>query len=347
LIEGRRAFLQGKLDRAALRTVEDAAIADCVAMQEAVGLQAVTDGEYRRSSWREGFFENVDGFSADRVEATFTFCLADGSTRRARPIPRVVGKLSRRSGIATEEFRFLSKLTRRTAKLTLPAPSVMHWFGGDSILDRAIYRDTECYMRDVVAILREEVTELAALGCRHLQFDEVALPLMCDPGIRAQIADRGEDADRLIDLYVRVINEAIAARPADMVVCVHMCRGNEGDGMGGGGYRPIGKRAFGGLNVNGFFLEYDTPRAGDFTPLAEMPTDRTIALGLISTKKRELETIEELHRRVDEAAHHFDKDRLCLSPQCGFASGFQYDRLTIADERAKLERLLEAANVIW
>jgi 5-methyltetrahydropteroyltriglutamate--homocysteine methyltransferase len=347
LKDARRAFLSGRLDRAALKPIEDEAICRAVAMQERMGFQAVTDGEFRRTSWREGFFENVDGFSAARQESDFIFRLADGSTRRARPIPHVVAPLRRRSGIATDELTFVAAITKKVVKIALPAPSVMHWFGGDAILARSIYPDAAAYLAAVTSIYREEIADLARLGCSYLQLDEVALPIMCDPAIREQISRRGEKADDLVDLYIAAINGAIRDRPSSMTVCLHMCRGNEGDGMGSGGYEPIAERLFSSLEVNGYFLEYDTPRAGDFSPLRFMPRDKIVALGLMSTKLRRLESVDELQRRVDEASALLDLDRLCLCPQCGFASGFQYDRLTEDDQERKLARLIEAAAVIW
>ena len=187
LKDARQAFLDGKLDRSTLQEAEDKAIRDVISMQERLGLQAITDGEFRRTSWREGFFENVDGYSPDRQASDFIFHLADGSTRRARPIPRVISRLRRRNGIATREFAFLSKLTSKFAKVTLPAPSVVHWFGGDAVLDRAIYPDAEHYLSDVSAIYREEIADLAQLGCTYLQLDEVALPIMSDPTVCNQI----------------------------------------------------------------------------------------------------------------------------------------------------------------
>jgi methionine synthase II (cobalamin-independent) len=347
LKNARREFLDGRLARPALRGIENKAISDVVTMQERIGLPAVTDGEFRRTSWREGFFENVDGFSPDREESDFIFRLSDGATRRARPIPRVISKLSRRNGIATDEFDFVSKMTKKVVKITLPAPSVMHWFGGDAVLDRSVYPDAQHYLADVSKIYRQEIADLAQRGCTYLQLDEVALPIMCDPSIRDQIAQRGEDANELVGLYISTLNEAIRDRPTSMTVCLHMCRGNEGEGMGSGGYEPIAERLFNSLKVDGYFLEYDTTRAGDFSPLRMIPPEKIVALGLISTKLKQVETVDDLRRRVDEASAFIPLDYLCLCPQCGFASGFQYDRLTLDDQERKLLRLVEAADAIW
>jgi 5-methyltetrahydropteroyltriglutamate--homocysteine methyltransferase len=344
----RRAYLQGAADKAQLRAAEDACIAEVVALQERVGLAAITDGEFRRTSFREGLFEHVDGFSKERYDTDFSFAYDNGTVRRATPVPKVVRRLKRREGIATEELRFLRTLTKGTAKICLPAPSVVHWFIGDAVLSEGVYDSARAYLADVSAIYRAELAELAALGCTYVQFDEVAIPIMCDPAVQATIARRGENHLDLVDLYVDALNDAIRGRPAGMTACIHMCRGNEGvAGMGSGGYDPIAERVFGRLEVDGYLLEYDTPRAGDFAPLRLMPRDKIVALGLISTKVRDLEPIDVLRRRVDEASAHVDMDRLCLSPQCGFASAFHYDRFTIADEERKLAHLVAAADAIW
>lgn len=344
----RRAFLKGEVARDRLREVEDACIRDVVALQERIGLQAITDGEFRRTSFREGLFEHVDGFSKERYETDFAFTYQNGVVRRATPVPKVVSRLKRREGIATEEFGFVRRLTDATVKICLPAPSVVHWFIGDAALSQGVYASARDYMADVAAIYRAELAELAALGCTYVQFDEVAIPIMCDPAVQEIIAQRGENHLDLVDLYVDAVNEAIRDRPAGMTACIHMCRGNEGvAGMGSGGYDPIAERVFGRLAVDGYLLEYDTPRAGDFEPLRYMPRDKIVALGLISTKERALEPIDELRRRVEEASTYVDMDRLCLCPQCGFASAFHYDRFTLADQERKLAHLVAAAAAIW
>jgi len=348
LREARQAHLAGKLSAAALRETEDRHIRDVIAMQERVGLQAVTDGEFRRTSFREVLFDNVEGFSQERIETDFAFSYADGSTRRATPVPKVVAPLRRRGAMAAGDFGFLKSHTKRTAKAMLPAPSFAHWFIGDKALSGTIYKDTVSYMADVAAVYREEVAALAALGCTYLQIDEVPIPVMSDPKVQAIIAKRGEDYRALIDLYVDAINAAIADRPADMAVAVHMCRGNEGvAGLGSGGYAPIAERVFGRLAVDGYLLEFDTPRAGDFAPLRYLPQGATAVLGLMSTKERALESKDDLKRRVDEAAAVIGIERLGLCPQCGFATAYHYDRLTIDDEERKLALLVEVANEIW
>lgn len=347
LIEARAQHLAGKLDPDALRVVEVTCIREAIAMQERVGLQAVTDGEFRRSTWRNGFFLNVDGFAEEWEESTFDFKLDGGKTQKTAPVPRVVGKLKRRSGIATGEFEFVKAATGRTPKVTLPAPSVMHFFRGDVAVDRAVYPDVREYMADVSAIYREEIADLAALGCTYIQFDDVALPILCDPENQASVRARGEDADSLVDLYIDAMNDALRDRPEGIAICMHMCRGNVGAGIASGGYEPIAERMFNRLKVDGMFLEYDTERAGDFTPLRFAPPHLRIALGLVSTKVREVEDPDTLKRRIDEAAKYAELDQLGLCPQCGFASGFKNARLSLDDEERKLANMVEVARQVW
>jgi 5-methyltetrahydropteroyltriglutamate--homocysteine methyltransferase len=230
----------------------------------------------------------------------------------------------------------------------LPAPSLAHWFIGDRVFAGSPYTSACEYMADIARIYREEIAELGALGCTYLQIDEVPIPVICDPGVQATIAGRGEDAMALVDLYVDTINDAIRERPPGMTAVVHMCRGNEGvGGLGSGGYDDIAERVFGRLKVDGYLLEYDTPRAGDFAPLRFLPEGAIAVLGLVSTKVAELESKDDLKRRVEEAARVVDLDRLGLCPQCGFASLYRYDRLGADVQERKLELLVATARDIW
>ena len=348
LREARQAHLEGRLPAAELHALEDRLIREAVAMQERVGLKVVTDGEFRRTSFREVLFESMDGFSKERVETDFAFSYADGSTRRATPVPKVVSRLARSGSMAAGDFRFLKTATNATPKVMLPAPSLAHWFVGDRVFAGSPYADAREYMADIARIFREEIAELAALGCTYVQIDEVPLPVMCDAGVQATIAARGEDATALADLYVDTINDAIRDRPPGMTVVVHMCRGNEGvAGLGSGGYDAVAERVLGRLQVDGYLLEYDTPRAGDFAPLRFLPKDAIAVLGLVSTKALELESRDALRRRVDEAARVVDLDRLGLCPQCGFASLYRYDRMGLELQERKLELLVATARDIW
>jgi 5-methyltetrahydropteroyltriglutamate--homocysteine methyltransferase len=348
LREARQAHLEGRLPAAELHALEDRLIRDAVAMQERVGLQVVTDGEFRRTSFREVLFESMEGFSRERVETDFSFAYADGSSRRATPVPKVVSRLKRSGSMAAADFAFLKTATNATPKVMLPAPSLAHWFVGDRVFAGSPYADAREYMADIARIYREEIAELAALGCSYVQIDEVPIPVTCDPAVQAIIARRGEDAMALIDLYVDTINDAIRDRPPEMTVAVHMCRGNEGvAGLGSGSYDAVAERVFGRLKVDGYLLEYDTPRAGDFAPLRFLPKDAIAVLGLISTKVPELESADTLKRRVDEAARVVDLDRLGLCPQCGFASLYRYDRMGLDLQERKLELLVATAREIW
>lgn len=347
LRQAREAWMAGKLPKPELEAIEDECIREAAAMQERAGLRSVSDGEFRRDSWRDSFFNNIDGFSSEREEADFEFRLGAGRIQRARPVPRVTGRLERRRGIATREFEFLRSATRGTPKVTLPAPSVMHFFRGQRSIDPGIYSDVRAFMADVSRIYREELRDLASLGCSYVQFDEVALPIMCDPGARELIERRGESPEDAIDLYIAALNDAVRDRPAGMTVCLHMCRGNVGEGMGSGGYEPIAERVFNEVAVDGFLLEYDTSRAGDFAPLRFMPGEKIVALGLVSTKQREIEPRDVIKARVEDAARYVPLERLCLCPQCGFASGFRTARMTIDEQARKLENMVIAAEAIW
>jgi 5-methyltetrahydropteroyltriglutamate--homocysteine methyltransferase len=348
LRDARQAHLEGRLPAPELGAIEDRLIRKVVALQERVGLQAVTDGEFRRTSFREVLFESISGFSTERVETDFSFSYADGSSRRATPVPRVVSRLQRSGSMAAADFKFLKTATKATPKVMLPAPSLAHWFVGDRVFAGSPYADARDYMADIARIYREEIVELASLGCTYVQIDEVPIPVICDAGVRATIAKRGEDPLALVDLYVDTINDAIRERPASMTVVVHMCRGNEGvAGLGSGGYEAIAERVFGRLKVDGYLFEYDTPRAGDFAPLQFLPREVIAVLGLVSTKVTELESKDTLKHRVDEAARVIDLDRLGLCPQCGFASLYRYDRMGLDVQARKLELLVATARDIW
>ena len=347
LIDAHAAAAAGKLPPAELRALEDEAIRDAVAMQERVGLRAVTDGEMRRNNWRDRFFERVDGWSSTRIPSSFIFAEYSGEERRGMPIPTVVGELRRRESLTADDFAFLKPLVRQTAKATLPSPSANHFFSGDRGFAGSRYRDRGEFFAAVTAIYREEIADLAAKGCTYLQIDEVPVAVLCDPKNQAIVRARGEDPDTLIDDYIAAINDAVRGRPASMTVCVHLCRGNAGHGQASGGYDPVARRLFGALDVDGFFLEYDTERAGSFAPLASVPKGKKVVLGIISTKLRALEDAGAVKRRIGEAARHLDLGQLCLSPQCGFASSFQTDRMSAGDEERKLAHLVRIAREVW
>jgi 5-methyltetrahydropteroyltriglutamate--homocysteine methyltransferase len=325
--------------------IQDECIRDAVSMQEEIGLEVVTDGEFRRGSYWGRFVERTAGleirpallrFRDDRgEEVDFTAPYATAPMRRTRPL-------------ALDEFEFLRKTTHVTGKITLPAPSTMHFFRFSDFADRKAYTGGERFFADLVAVYREEIADLARSGARYIQFDEVAIALLCDPAIRAKVESAGGDPDALLGDYIDAINGAVSACPAGVIVGVHMCRGNfRGRYLADGGYESVAERFFAGTNADHFLLEYDTPRAGDFAPLRFVPSGKGVVLGLISSKTPVLESMNELQRRADEAAKHIALDRLAIGPQCGFASTAAGNPLTQADQRAKLRLVVDAARAIW
>ncbi len=345
LLTARRAFDEGTLAAEALRAMEDRWIGEAVALQERIGLLSVTDGEYRRIIYFGHFPAAVSGFT--EMEAELEFHGADG--RRMRYMtPVVTGRLRRLRGIATDEYRYLATLTHRTIKVTLPSPCSQHAFRWrEGVSDKA-YPDLDAFFDDVVRVYRQELAALAALGATYVQLDDVSLPLLCDPAHRARWQARGWDPDALVERYVRLVNAALAGRPAGLTVGIHLCRGNnQGKWMGEGGYDAVAERIFGGLAVDAFFLEYDSPRAGSFEPLRFLPRSRRVVLGLVSTKTPALESPDTLRARVDEASRRVPLERLALSPQCGFASTAPGNPLTPADQEAKLRLVVETAARIW
>jgi len=344
----RQAFRQhgaGEIDDAAYRAVQDRCIREAVAMQEAVGLEVTTDGEFRRGSYWGRFVERMHGFAIK--PALFKF-RDDAGHEVAFTAPYAVDKIRRAQPLALDEFAFLREATRATAKITLPAPSTMHFYRCGDFAAPEAYRDVDAFFADLAAAFRAEIAALGDAGCRYVQLDEVAVALLCDSAIRAQVEAAGSAPDRLVDLYIDAINKAVAGRPGDMVVGVHMCRGNfKGHYLAAGGYGSVAERFFANTDVDHFLLEYDTPRAGDFAPLRFVPKDKGVVLGLVSTKTSVLEDIDELKRRVDEAARAIDIERLAIGPQCGFASTVAGNPLGAADQRAKLALVVRAAAEIW
>ncbi len=348
LIEARKAFAAGKLPLAELRPLEDSAIIEAIALQERVGLKSVTDGEMRRLTWRDGFFESVHGFSNERVQSSFTFTEASGEKRPGLPVPKISGRLSRHKAITADDFAFLASRTKQTAKATLPSPSVNHFFIGDKALEGGPYQDRKEFFADVAAIYRQEIDDLARAGCKYLQIDEVALAIICDANNRRIVEQRGERVEELIDDYIAAINDSIKDRPVDMAVCVHMCKGNnDGSGLGSGSYGPVADKLFNALKVDGYLLEFDTERAGGFEPLRFLPTGKMAILGIVSTKLRDLEPADDIKRRVDAASKFINVGQLGICPQCGFASAFNIDRFAVSDEERKLAHLVRVAEQIW
>ncbi len=345
LLSAARARKAGSIDEAQFRQVQDAAIQDIVRFQESLGLPSITDGEFRRRSWSAGFIDAVDGFG-----------LRDG-TLSFRDETRVIGvaaspyakaPLRRRKRIVADDYRFLKSVVRRgVPKVTMAAPDVMHYFLGPKAFDA--YPDREAFLADLVKIYRAEIRDLASEGCTFLQLDDTALPCNCDAHARQDVVSRGENPDQLTERYAKLFNEAIADKPRDMTVAVHLCRGNlKGAWMAEGGYEPIADALFNRLNASVYCLEYDTERAGDFAPLRHVPKGKRVILGLVSTKTPVAENKDALKKRIDAAAKHLGLEQLGIGPQCGFSSGGGGGQTLSADDtRRKLELVMEVARDVW
>jgi 5-methyltetrahydropteroyltriglutamate--homocysteine methyltransferase len=325
--------------------IQDQCIRDAVRMQEEIGLSIVTDGEFRRGSYWGRFVERTEGLEVRPALLKFR---DDHGHEVDFTAPYATAAMRRRQPLALDEFVFLRDTAAVTAKITLPAPSTMHLLRFSDFADRAAYVDADQFFVDLIAVFRQEIADLVQAGCRYVQLDEIAIALLCDGAIRDKVVAGGGDPDALVERYIDAINGAIADCPPEVVVGVHMCRGNfKGHHLADGGYESVAERFFARTCANHFLLEYDTPRAGDFAPLRLVPKGKGVVLGLVSSKTPTLESMELLRRRTDEAAKHIDLDRLAISPQCGFASTVAGNPLSAADERAKLALVVEAARTIW
>lgn len=348
LLQAARAHRAGDLDAEPYREIQDDCIREVVAWQDEIGMPSVTDGEFRRRSWSAGVIDALDGFGL-REEGALKFHTDSGELGVAAS-PYAKAPLTRRQRIVADDYAFVrAQAPRGRVKATMASPPVMHFYLGPRSFETDVYADRDAYFAALAGIYRDEIADLAVGGCTYLQLDETALPCNCDDSARKAVRERGEDPDELTNAYIRLINDALAERPAGMTVALHMCRGNlKGAWMAQGGYEPIAERLFGGLDVDAFFMEYDTPRAGDFGPLRHMPADKSVVLGLISTKTPQLEAKDEIKRRIDEAAKFVPLDRLALSPQCGFSSGGGGGQVVTADDtRRKLELVLDVARDVW
>jgi len=351
LMECWRAHEAGEKSAEALRAVQDAAIRDAVKLQEDCGLGVVSDGEFRRGGWSRGFMEATGAFGFKPSKLVFR---NEDGVETAAPAPVTTRKIARRSPIVVGDFEFLRSVTTATPKVTMPTPSHMHFGHFGEAADRSIYPDMAEWWEDLIAVYQEEVEALAAVGCTLLQIDEVPLTLCCDETNRAVARENGADPDALIELYIDMINRAVGGRPPEMRVLMHLCRGNmQGLWMGDGGYGPIAEKLFDRAQVDGFLMEYDSPRAGDFAPLQYLPKGKRVYLGIMSTKNPEVEAGDMLKRRIEEACRYADLDQLGLCPQCGFGSSAMSkfnvldNPMTLDIEKQKLTRLAEVAEEIW
>jgi 5-methyltetrahydropteroyltriglutamate--homocysteine methyltransferase len=349
LLQARDEFAAGRLPAADLRAVEDDAIRDAVAMQESIGLQSATDGEFRRATWHMDFIYSLGGVGQADERMTVRFRNADGVIEFTPAALRITGKVSLAEPIFADAFTFLrDSVTTAVPKLTIPSPSMVHYRGGRAAIDDSVYPDLDQFWDDLSAAYAAEVRALADLGCTYLQFDDTSLAYLNDPEQRAMIAGMGGDAEHQHERYIRQINAALADRPAGMAITTHMCRGNfRSSWVAEGGYDFVAEALFNDLQVDGFFLEYDDARSGGFEPLRFVPPGKRVVLGLVTTKRGALESKDELKRRIDEAARFVPLDQLCLSPQCGFASTVEGNALTYDEEVAKLRLIVETAAEVW
>jgi 5-methyltetrahydropteroyltriglutamate--homocysteine methyltransferase len=337
LREAFRKHASKEIDDKTFRAIQDEAIRDVVKLQRDCGLEVVTDGEFRRVSYWEKFVRLTKGLEVK--DAVFTFHDAEGRESKFTAA-YVSGKVSRAEPITLDEWGF------GNTKITMPAPSTMHFYRFTDW--GSAYDSAEAFFKDLGKIYQAEITDLANAGCRYVQLDEVAVAILCDPAAREKVKAKGADPDRLVDLYIDAINQAVKGRPEGMTVGVHVCRGNyKGMYLSEGGYDSVAERFFGGAEVDHFLLEFDTPRAGGFAPLRHVPKEKGVVLGLVSSKTPVLERIDDLKRRADEAGRYIDLARLAISPQCGFASSIGGNPVSVADERAKLKLCVDAAKQIW
>jgi 5-methyltetrahydropteroyltriglutamate--homocysteine methyltransferase len=345
LKEARARRERGEINADALRAVEDEEIIKLVRKQEEVGLQSVTDGEYRRASWQTDFLVALDGVESYYGERKFKF-----QGPQPRPILlRLNGKLGGFSGHPMiEHFRFLARHTGAVPKMTIPSPSSLHFRYGREAVPETIYPSMKDFYRDLGTTYARAVRAFADAGCRYLQLDEVNLAYLCDPALREQVRARGDDPETLPRVYAGMLNAAIADIPADMTVTMHLCRGNfRSTFVATGGYEPIAEMLFNSIGVHGYFMEFDSERAGGFEPLRFVPKGKHVVLGLVTSKAGKLESRDELRRRIDSAARFVDIDQLCLSPQCGFASTEDGNALAEEEQWAKLRMIVEVAQEVW
>jgi len=349
LQQAREEAARGAISADDLRAIEDDAIRDAVKMQEDIGLRAATDGEFRRASWHLDFIYEIDGVQKAESNFRSVFHNEAGDIEYTPAALRVTDRIRMGHTIFGPAFEFLrDTVATATPKLTIPAPSLVHYRGGPAAISRDVYADMDEFWADLGAAYADEVARLADLGCTYLQLDDTSLAYLNDPAQRAEIARRGEDADHQHEIYITSINRALAGKPTGLTVTTHMCRGNfRSSWVAQGGYEFVADELFNRLNVDGFFLEYDDERSGGFEPLRLVPAGKYVVLGLITSKKPALEDKDDIKRRIEEASKYVDIDQLCLSPQCGFSSVLPGNSLTRDEQIAKLRLVVEVAEEVW
>ena len=348
LLDARAAARRGEITADGLRSAEDKAIRDAVRLQQDMGLRSATDGEFRRDAWHIDFLKEFANVAVIPSKIKARFQSEQGPVEYQPQTLQVTGRLSRPHPIFVDHFKFVQSVTKVTPKQTIPSPSNMHFRGGRAAIDQKAYPDMAEFYADLARVYSEEVRDLAAAGCRYLQIDEVYIAYLCDPALREQVAALGENPQTLPRTYVQMINGAVAGRPKDMTICMHLCRGNNQSGwVASGGYEPVAEVLFNEADVSGYFLEYDSDRAGGFEPLRFVPKGKTVVLGLVTSKKGALESKDVIKRRIDEAAKFCPLDQLALSTQCGFSSTVEGNKLTMEQQAAKLRLVVEVAREVW
>jgi 5-methyltetrahydropteroyltriglutamate--homocysteine methyltransferase len=347
LLDAREQYRQGELSREGLRGVEDDAIREIVKFQEDVGLESITDGEFRRTYFHIDFLEQLGGVKTD---IPVTIIKPDGTEELAPPVMRVVDKVRHVRDIQLADFQFLKAQVSagRTPKVTIPSPTMLHFRGGRAGISREHYPDLEPFYQDVANAYGDELRSLAAAGATYVQMDDTNLAYLCDDRMREAARSRGDDPDELPHRYAAFINRVVAQKPAGMTLAVHLCRGNfKSTWAAQGGYEPVAQALLSEMQVDGYFLEYDDARSGDFKPLRFLPKDKIVVLGLVTTKLGQLESRDDIRRRIDEAAKFVPLEQLCLSPQCGFSSTVHGNDIAVEAQRAKLRLIVEVAREVW
>ena len=341
---------QGKITPEQLFEIEAREVDGVVAMQKAAGLKVCTDGEFHRRHWFMDFIERIDGVEI-KGGLPVKFQTEQGAVEMSPPRVEVGAKLGRSKPLAVHHFQAMKPVADRhglVAKQPIPSPTILHFRGGRAAIDKTAYPDMEGFFADLARVYREEIAALYAAGCRYILVDETNFAFLCDPKLRENVVKLGEDPDKLPATYVKLLNDSLRDVPDDMTVGMHICRGNHASAwVASGGYDPVAEAVFGSVDVDALFLEYDTDRAGSFAPLKYLGKDKVAVLGLVTSKKPQLETKETLKRRIDEAAKFVPLERLALSPQCGFASTIEGNQLTHDDQRRKLELVVSVARDVW
>lgn len=348
LVRAWQAAERNEITETKRKTIQREAIREIVRLQEDLGLKMATDGEYNREGWQRDFLLKIGNVTLIPSKIPTRFHTAEGEQDRKPPTMAVQGKLFRPAPIFLDDFVFLKSIVKAEPKLTIPSPTILHFRGGREAIDQSAYPDMDDFYADLARVYREEIADLAGAGLRYLQVDDTNFAYLCDPALREHARSIGENPDVLPHTYARLINKAIAGRPETMTICMHVCRGNYGGAwIASGGYEPVADVIFNEIGVDGYFLEYDSDRAGGFEPLRFLPKGKTVVLGLVTSKRPRLESKDDLKRRIDEAAKYVPLDRLCLSPQCGFASGIAGAAMSFDQQVAKLRLVVETATEVW